>query len=147
MSLLPLRQGESTHFRQPCPRLVAWSLAGMLLSEPCEFHVITIHGWFAVTPDIKNLWVRHAEWIMLCSEFVNEFPLCFPKEGTGKKKGGGCLRRGKDHNTLQIRVLDDSVEKASRNCFSKKKKTQLLFSGGTVINFRVENELASFRYP
>lgn len=79
---------------------------------------------------------------MLCSEFVNEFPLCSPKEGTGKKKGGVVLDEGKTIILCKSEFLMILVRKQAEIASQKKKK--LLFSGGTVINFRVENELASF---
>lgn len=65
-------------------------------------------------------------------------------KGLGKKRGGSGLGPEKDHETVQIGVLDDSGEKTIRNCCFK--NFHFLFSVGTVINFRVEDSLASFWY-
>ena len=52
---------------------------------------------------------------MLCSEFVNEFPLCLQNKGTGKKNGGG-LGAEKDHETVPIGFLM-ILERKQSNCF------------------------------
>ena len=70
--------------------------------------------------------------------------LSAPQKKGLEKKGRGDLGPGKDHNTPKIKVLDDSEKKIIKNRFLKK---ILLFSVGTVINFRVENGLASFWCP
>ena len=61
---------------------------------------------------------------MLCSEFVNEFPLCLQNKGTGKKNGGG-LGAEKDHETVPIGFLM-ILERKQSNCFKKKNPHSIL---------------------
>lgn len=81
---------------------------------------------------------------MLCSEFVNEFPLCLQNKGIGQKKQRGDWEWKKTHETVPIGFLMILERKQSEIAF---KKIHILFSVGTVINFRVEDGLASFCYP
>ena len=86
---------------------------------------------------------------MLCSECVNEFPLCLQNKGTGKKKKKKkeeVLGPEKDHETVQIGFLMILERKQSEIPFFLK-KVHILVSVGTVISFRVEDGLASFCYP